>query len=412
MPKILIVDDDKVVVEVIKKILVGQNYEVATAYDGKEGIEKVKSEKPDLIILDIRMPSMNGYEFMRTLRSELANADGPMVPVIVLTAIEKMEKVFKAEGAKGYLVKPVDPPVLLAEIEGLLKKSPFEGKENLPKILIVDDELEFNVLLQTRLEACGYETVTAKDGEEGLEKVESEKPDLIVLDVMMPKIDGFEVCSTLKNDARYSKIPIIFLSAMAQQDNFRTGKEAGADAYIVKPFETPVLIAKIEKLLKKSSSDKRGDILRKKEKLLGEMFVEKGLVTEDQVQAVIQEQEQLTNKKLLGEMLVEKGLITEDNLFMTLAEQFSIEYMKLADKEIDWDVPTGLPSSFITKHRCIPMRVDEEKIMLIIADPSDMSMIELAENEAAPNKIKVVLVKTSDMDEAIKEYQKHSSEKR
>jgi len=242
-------------VEVIKKILVGQNYEVITAYDGKEGIEKTKSEKPDLIILDIRMPSMNGYEFMRTLRSELVNADKPMVPVIVLTAIEKMEEVFRDEGAKGYLVKPLDPPVLLAEIEELLKKISTEGKENLPKILIVDDELAFNAILQTRLEACGYQVVAAKDGEEGLAKVESEKPDLIVLDVMMPKVDGFEVCSTLKSDARYNKIPIIFLSAMAQEDNFAVGKKVGADSYIAKPFETAVLITKIKELLSQKAKN-------------------------------------------------------------------------------------------------------------------------------------------------------------
>jgi len=120
------------------------------------------------------------------------------------------------------------------------------------KILIVDDETNSIVTVQMQLEANGYEVVTAKDGEEGLEKVENEKPDLIVLDVMMPKIDGFEVCSTLKNDVRYNKIPIIFLSAMAQQNDFEMGKEVRADAYIAKPFETPVLITKIEELLKKS----------------------------------------------------------------------------------------------------------------------------------------------------------------
>jgi len=249
MAKILVIDDDRGTVEVIKKILVGQNYEVVTAYDGKEGIEKTKSEKPDLIVLDIRMPLMNGYEFMQTLRNDVVNTDEPMIPVIVLTAVEKMEKMFKAEGVKGYLVKPLDPPVLLAEIEELLKKSPFEGKENLPKILIIDDELDFNAILQTRLSANGYQVVTAKDGEEGLEKVESEKPDLIVLDIMMPKIDGFEVCSILKKNVRYQKIPIIFLSAMAQEADFKNGKAAGADAYIAKPFESAALTAKIEELL-------------------------------------------------------------------------------------------------------------------------------------------------------------------
>jgi len=121
------------------------------------------------------------------------------------------------------------------------------------KILIVDDEIQFREMLRERLEANGYEVVSAKDGEEGLEKVESEKPDLIVLDVMMPKMGGFEACSILKKDVRYNKIPIIFLSAMAQQDDMAVGKDVGADTYITKPFEAPVLIDKIEELLKKPS---------------------------------------------------------------------------------------------------------------------------------------------------------------
>ena len=119
------------------------------------------------------------------------------------------------------------------------------------KILIVDDEVNLNQLIQTRLETDRHRVVTAYDGEEGLEKVKSEKPDLIILDVKMPKMNGFEVCRTLKNDDRYNKIPIILLSAMAQKDDFQAGEEVGADAYIVKPYEPTILLAKIESLLKK-----------------------------------------------------------------------------------------------------------------------------------------------------------------
>lgn len=118
--KILIIDDDKGVIEVISNILTGQNYEVVSALDGKEGLEQVKNESPDLIVLDIRMPSMNGYEFIRTLRADLGSAGQPMIPVIILTAKEEMEEVFRMEGAKGYLVKPVDPVKLTKKIEECL----------------------------------------------------------------------------------------------------------------------------------------------------------------------------------------------------------------------------------------------------------------------------------------------------
>ena len=121
--KILLIDDDKGIVEVIKNVLVGRNYDVVTAFDGKEGLKKVQSEDPDLIVLDIRMPTMNGYEFICTLRTERGSSDKPMVPIIVLTAKEKMEEVFKLEGAKGYLVKPIDPIQLTKKIEECLSSN-------------------------------------------------------------------------------------------------------------------------------------------------------------------------------------------------------------------------------------------------------------------------------------------------
>jgi len=93
--------------------------------------------------------------------------------------------------------------------------------------------------------------IIANDGQEGLKKVKSENPDLILLDVMMPKMEGFEVCNLLKNDARYSKIPIILFTAKALQADIEAGQDAGADAYITKPFEPSVLLAKIEELSKK-----------------------------------------------------------------------------------------------------------------------------------------------------------------
>ena len=118
------------------------------------------------------------------------------------------------------------------------------------KLLLIDDEVQLLEMLQIRLEANGYEIVTANDGVEGIEKVKSENPDLIILDIMMPKMDGYEVCEILKNDPQYSKIPIIFLSAKAQEDNMKIGKEEGAEAFVKKPFETSDLLTKIEELLK------------------------------------------------------------------------------------------------------------------------------------------------------------------
>ena len=118
------------------------------------------------------------------------------------------------------------------------------------KILLVDDEEDLRKMLKFRLEAVGYDVKEAADGQEGLDKAKKEKPDLIILDLMLPKIDGYKVCRMLKFDEKYKKIPIILFSARAQEKDKMIGKEMGADAYITKPFEPEALVGKIKELLK------------------------------------------------------------------------------------------------------------------------------------------------------------------
>ena len=116
------------------------------------------------------------------------------------------------------------------------------------KILVVDDEPQLLEMVQIRLEAANYEVITAADGQEGLEKARNEKPDLIVLDLMLPKLDGYRVCRMLKFDEKYKNIPIILFTARAQDSDRQMGKEVGADVYITKPFDSEVLLAEIKKL--------------------------------------------------------------------------------------------------------------------------------------------------------------------
>jgi len=116
-------------------------------------------------------------------------------------------------------------------------------------ILIVDDEPDLVEMVKTRLEANGYRISAAYDGQEALNKVKMEKPDLIILDIMLPKLDGYKVCGLLKADMKYNAIPIIMFTARAQESDLAMGKEAGADAYVTKPFDPVVLMDKIKGLL-------------------------------------------------------------------------------------------------------------------------------------------------------------------
>lgn len=125
-----------------------------------------------------------------------------------------------------------------------------KAEKDTKRILVVDDEEDIVKLVKTYLEYHRYEVITANDGQEGLEKVKTEKPDLIVLDLMLPKINGYKVCGLLKKDTRYAKIPVVMFSAKAQEEDVKLGQEVGADAYITKPYEPEVLLAKIKELLK------------------------------------------------------------------------------------------------------------------------------------------------------------------
>ncbi|MCH7963987.1 MAG: response regulator [Bacteroidetes bacterium] len=124
------------------------------------------------------------------------------------------------------------------------------------RILVIDDLPENVFMLQERLEHEGYEALTAYDGKSGIEKAITEIPDLILLDVMMPDINGFEVCKTLVNDSRTSAIPIILVTAKTGAEDTKEGLDAGAYDYIKKPFNKVELLARVKSALKLSEANK------------------------------------------------------------------------------------------------------------------------------------------------------------
>ena len=128
------------------------------------------------------------------------------------------------------------------------------------KILVVDDEPSIVRLLKARLEASQYEVITAKDGQEAIEKTNQEKPDLIILDIMLPKIDGYTVASMLKADENTRDIPIVMLTARNLAQDIKAGMESGAVSYVQKPFNSDVLLGMIPTLLnreKRKEKEKR-----------------------------------------------------------------------------------------------------------------------------------------------------------
>ena len=237
--KILVVDDDPVIRHLLFRLLSKEGFAVSLAVNGKEGLAICKKSRPDIIILDIKMPVMDGFEFVSRFKKRF---DIQEIPVIILSAFENQQDVFQHEGINDYIMKPFRSAHLLKKIrQRLLKKT--------KKILVVDDEPDFVHSLSLRLSESGYRVVTAFDGLAALEAAKREAPDLMVLDVMMPKLDGFNVCRMLKFDNKYKDINVILLTARSGDENRLIGKRVGADAYLTKPHDDALLLRTMKELL-------------------------------------------------------------------------------------------------------------------------------------------------------------------
>lgn len=117
------------------------------------------------------------------------------------------------------------------------------------KILIVDDEPNIVISLEFLMQQSGYEVETARDGEEALQKIAAFQPDLVLLDIMLPHLNGFEVCQRIRENSQWSRIKVVMLSAKGREIEVSKGIALGADAYITKPFSTKDLIAQVQRLL-------------------------------------------------------------------------------------------------------------------------------------------------------------------
>ena len=226
--KVLLVDDSKVFIELEKSILSEEDYLTIEAPIGKVALEMAKTQNPDLILLDINMPIMNGFEFLVLLKKDERLKD---IPVIIVSILPNQEKGFSL-GAIDYLTKPIDRQRLLKSVRRLTRTKSFKG--TLPSVLIVDDDRELADLLRIHLLGGGFWTTCAYNGREAIEKAKEQIPDLIILDILMPKIDGFEVIEALKVNPLTRNIPVIILTAKDLTEKERQALQLGTTRYLTK----------------------------------------------------------------------------------------------------------------------------------------------------------------------------------
>ncbi len=167
--------------------------------------------------------------------------DKEKISSLILAELEKNPDISNKELANSFSVD-------VNLIENILK-SLSDTRE---KILLVDDEVDALAALKVALEADGYNVVEALDGLEALSMARSENPDVILLDIMMPDMDGFEVCKQLKSDAQLNMIPVIMLTAKGEVDDKVEGLEMGADDYVTKPFNLKELKARIKSVIRRN----------------------------------------------------------------------------------------------------------------------------------------------------------------
>ncbi len=199
--KILCIDDDPDALEILRSYLVPEGYNVSVALSGDEGIKLVKQIKPALITLDIMMPQKDGWQVLRELKRDPQAKD---IPVIIHSMIDN-KPLAMSLGAVDVMPKPVDSKQLIQRVQSAVKTSD-------EFVLVVDDNKDYANALKQLLEAEGFKTTVAHNGEEALEVLKTSTPAVIFLDVVMPVMDGFQVVRRLQANDLWKKIPVIILS--------------------------------------------------------------------------------------------------------------------------------------------------------------------------------------------------------
>jgi len=301
--RILVVDDE----EDVRTLLLGTlepTYEVVQAVNGLDALEKLDRYEPDFVCLDVMMPLMDGFQACDAIRKDQKYRD---IPVMFLTASSERDKIKKGYelGANLYLTKPFDPQRLLKNIDVHLgtahpprtKKltidqireiessdaepvSPgssafvevpreianpdapsqvapqrLSGMETVklkgqgtPRSMIVDDDPDILEMVETTLEGM-TEVVRASDGIEAVEKLVRYQPDVLIIDIMLPKINGFQLIQTIRQNRAFRELPILVCSAKCSQRDQEFAKRIGANSFLPKPFGSDDMIQRIQQLI-------------------------------------------------------------------------------------------------------------------------------------------------------------------
>ncbi len=244
-PKIVLIDDDPHVAMTLRATLATAGYLLVTAQTGREGIELCRQHSPRAAVVDLRLPDTSGFEVVEALSSDERTR---RLPIIIMSALdlapedrERLKKRSEAIVTKGDLTGEALLAMVDRAVEGAERKQREQRSQSGPKILVVDDNDANRELVRAILEKLGYRVLLAEDGDVAIEVARQEMPQLILMDLAMPRKDGFTAARELKSEASTRSIPLIALTALAMRSDEMRVREAGFDGYMTKPIDQRAL---------------------------------------------------------------------------------------------------------------------------------------------------------------------------
>lgn len=241
---ILVVDDSKSVRFAMQKHLVDAGFTVTLAHDGADGLSKALAGEYDLVITDIDMPNMDGFELCERLKGEFKTANIPIIVLSSRDSDENVEQGFRV-GADAYLAKGGDINENIERIKDILSAKNFLTGS---RILVVDDSSSVRLFLKAGLMKEGFIVETAGNGRDALDIIDGFNPHLVISDLMMPELDGAELLRFLRKSEKFESLPVIIMSSLSDKPVMRRLMREGAATFLVKPFTVTQLSIVIEEV--------------------------------------------------------------------------------------------------------------------------------------------------------------------
>jgi DNA-binding NtrC family response regulator len=234
----MVIDDDLAIRELLYRILAKKDYEVTTAIGAEQALSLLEKTKPDLIVVDFKMPGMDGLAFVRKFRASDKN-----LPIIMLTGFsdELVELEAKKAGVNAFLRKDMGINLFTESVNKLIDPKRLSQKRDAKReyIMVVDDDPDIRALLRRFLEKKDYEAAAFGAAEEALAEIDKRKPSLVLLDINLPGMDGITALKKLKE--KHNDIGVIMISGNGELEIARQSVTMGAYDYIMKPFNMEYL---------------------------------------------------------------------------------------------------------------------------------------------------------------------------